>query len=83
MAAVFVVGSVVSFIVLCWRLNSVKKDVHKKFEDQEMMATLSEYTRTDGNDLNLPIQFDMTTSLIDKNIMNLIKKYEVGGFFGE
>ncbi|XP_044754271.1 proto-oncogene tyrosine-protein kinase receptor Ret [Coccinella septempunctata] len=75
-AAVFVVGSIVSFIVLCWRLSSVKKDVHKKFEDQEMMATLSEYTRTDGNDMNLPIQFDMVTSLIDQNIMNLLKKYE-------
>ncbi|KAL3270281.1 hypothetical protein HHI36_009333 [Cryptolaemus montrouzieri] len=78
-AGIFVVGAVVAFIVLCWRLHAVHKAVHEKFGNRNqdnMTAPLSEYSRSDANDLNLPIHFDMTTSLIDKNFINLLKKYE-------
>ncbi|KAK9889736.1 hypothetical protein WA026_007118 [Henosepilachna vigintioctopunctata] len=78
LAGTFVIVAIVTVIVLCWRLHTVHKTVHQKYGDVglDMAAPLTEYTRSDANGLNLPIQFDMTTSLTDKNLTNLIKKYE-------
>ncbi|XP_015839320.2 proto-oncogene tyrosine-protein kinase receptor Ret [Tribolium castaneum] len=66
-------GAAVALFVICWKLDSVHKAVRDKFgeENQDLAAPLSDYTMPEP----MPLNFEMTTSLADTAILNIINKY--------
>jgi hypothetical protein len=79
-AGVLFLGGAVALIVICWRLDSVHKAFRNKFneenQDLSAAAALSDYIDRSMPD-PLPLNFDMTMSLVDTSILNIINKYAV------
>jgi proto-oncogene tyrosine-protein kinase Ret len=77
-AGVLFLGGAVALIVICWRLDSVHKAFRNKFneenQDLSAAAALSDYIDRSMPD-PLPLNFDMTMSLVDTSILNIINKY--------
>ncbi|RZC39370.1 proto-oncogene tyrosine-protein kinase receptor Ret, partial [Asbolus verrucosus] len=74
-AGAFFLGGAVVLIVICWRLDRVHKAVRNKFSDesQDLSAPLSDYIDRSMPE-PLPLNFDMTTSLVDTAILSIINK---------
>lgn len=78
-AGALFLGGAVALVVICWRLERVNKAVRGKFheETQDLSAPLSEYLDRTGPPEPLPLNFDMTTSLANMAILNIINKHAV------
>lgn len=72
-------GSAVALVVICWRLDRVKKAVREKNneENHEMTTPLSISVARNMTSEPLPLNFQMSALTAEMTALNIIKKYAV------